>query len=133
MNKLTKEVITSNVIHYWYILVIVISILISLYGWNGKLNSDAKYKDLYNKVQITEDIKVIEDRLVDMKSREAGYLEINKQQKYLNDTLITLDKQRKELEKQKKEGIKKDVEKFNIDQLNSEFSSVGITGTVISR
>ena len=128
--ELTKEDVREFAFHHWYQILIVILILASAFLWWKDQEDVKKFKELQAKVTITEEIAKIEARLNAMKEREKQYLDINAKQEELNKALVALEDQRRKLEQIKKERIMKDVQKLDINGINSEFNKLGITGII---
>jgi hypothetical protein len=132
MNDELKEKIKSNAMHYWYILAIIIMFGIGLLQHQSKVSTQQELEALKAKVNITEDIKKLDEKLAAMKAREEQYLKVFEKQDELNKSLAELEKKQKELNKKKKEVMKNEISKMDNSTLFGEFTKLGFPNTTIS-
>jgi succinate dehydrogenase/fumarate reductase flavoprotein subunit len=122
----------SAAVHYWYVLVIILMGVALIITWNSRENQRKEKEVFKARVQTEGTIKEIEARLVAMQQREEEYKKIYVEQDKLKATLAALEKQRKELDKKKKETLRNEIEKMGLLDVSRAFNSMGITNTITS-
>lgn len=128
-----ENIIEFLKVHLGYVLLIVCCIGI-LILWQHTQSVTNELTKLKSTIAITADINKVEAKLADMKQREAElYPVLQQKQQELTDTLKTLDTKKNELNKIKKEKIKNDISKMDINTLSSELSKSGYSNSIISK
>jgi hypothetical protein len=133
LTKQTKDKLIKNAVHFWYIIVIVLFMVATIWLWQARISAKKDLATLQAKVNLTEDIKAIESRLEAMKLREKEYLTLINNQDKLNKTLEALDKRQKELQKLKKGKLENEIKKMDDDTLSATYGAMGFTNTLMDK
>jgi predicted nuclease with TOPRIM domain len=132
MNEDLKQEGKDFILHYWQFLVILGMIISLVVVWNMREDERKEKESLKNRIQMEGTIKEIEARLEAMHKREAEYEEVYKAQDKLKASIASLEKERRELDKKKKEKLKNEIEKMDTITLSNTFKQLGIPNTIKS-
>lgn len=129
MNEVIKDKAVKTALHFWYVIVILVLIIVSIALWQTNISTNKDLESIKSQLKLQEDIEKTEARLNAMKQREAEYLVIQDNQDKLNKTLVELEKRQKELQKQKRSILENEIKNLDINGVSREFSNIGISST----
>ena len=125
----TEQLKTNSikfVIHFWYIIIIILFMSISTYLYSSNVKKDNKIFELNNIVKINESITETESHLDAMKKRESElYPVLQKQYEDINKNIIILENQRSNIILTSKKKVQDELEKYSNDDLNRLFGTMG--------
>lgn len=128
--KPSKQTIKEVALKYWWIILIIINIVVSVFLYEQKRNTNEELNTLRTRINITEDIEKLESKYNKLKeARDAISAELEEKKKELTEQLRTLEEQRKLTELNKKKVVE-DVKKLSLKDLNHTFNILGYTNRI---
>jgi uncharacterized protein HemX len=119
---------------YWYVIVIVILLMISVMFWQINTNTQQELSTLKSQLKLQESISQTEARLNDMKKREAElYPQLQKQYAEYEALIKKIEVEKGKLNEIKKEQLKKDWAKATLLDISAQFTNYGFPNTIVSK
>jgi biopolymer transport protein ExbB/TolQ len=119
---------------YYMEIIVIVCGIIMIALWQNNLSNIKELDELKKTIAVTEEINKLDSKLADMKKREAElYPLLQKKENELTITLNELDKKRLQLDKIKKEQVKYEINKMDINAVSNLLTELGYTNTVISK